>query len=102
MGDINPRDNEDMTPVHCAAQFGRAKHIALLNEGSFLLLHTASVPSVRNVPALLILLSVLTADADVTAVDIEGKTALHWTVNNPDSSSILALVEAYPPLTSKR
>lgn len=35
MGDINPRDNEGMTPVHCAAQLGRAKHILLLNEGQF-------------------------------------------------------------------
>ncbi len=35
MGDINPRDNEGMTPVHCAAQLGRPKHILLLNEGKF-------------------------------------------------------------------
>lgn len=35
MGDINPRDNEGMIPVHCAAHFGRAKHILLLNEGRF-------------------------------------------------------------------
>lgn len=33
MGDINPRDNEGMTPLHCAAHFSRPKHISLLCEG---------------------------------------------------------------------
>lgn len=39
MGDINPCDNESMTPLHCAAQFGRHKHIALLNQGTLLYAH---------------------------------------------------------------
>ena len=38
------------------------------------------------------------ADCDYTALDIEGKTALHWTVDNPDSSCIEALVNCYPSL----
>jgi len=45
--------------------------------------------------------AVLTAEADVTAVDVEGKTGLHWTVSNPDSSAMLALLESYPPLIGK-
>ena len=34
MGDINPRDNEGMTPLHCAAHFCRPRHIELLHEGA--------------------------------------------------------------------
>lgn len=33
MGDINVHDVEGMTPLHCAAHLGRARHIALLNAG---------------------------------------------------------------------
>lgn len=73
-GDINPRDNEGMTPLHCAAHFGGSKHIALLSE----------------------------AEIDFTAVDIEGKTALHWTASNTDSSCIQALLNVYPPLLNKK
>eukprot|EP00731_Ephydatia_muelleri_P038669 Em0853g5a len=73
-GDINPKDNEGMTPLHCAALFGRPKHISLLNE----------------------------AECSLVAVDIEGKTALHWTANNSDPSCVLALMEAYPPLLNRR
>ena len=32
-GTVNPRDNEGMTPVHCAAHFGRPRHIQLMDEG---------------------------------------------------------------------
>lgn len=32
-GNINPKDNEQMTPVHCAAQYNAAKHITIMNEG---------------------------------------------------------------------
>ena len=42
------------------------------------------------------------AECDLTAVDNEGKTALHWTLQNPDSSCVQALVDAYPPLLNKR
>ena len=41
-------------------------------------------------------------DCDCTAIDNEGKTALHWTVTNKDPSCILALVDAYPPLLNRR
>ena len=33
LGDINPKDSEDMTPLHCAAQFGRVRNVLLLSEG---------------------------------------------------------------------
>ena len=42
------------------------------------------------------------AGCDCTAVDNEGKTALHWTVTNKDPGCILALIEAYPPLLNRR
>lgn len=32
-GNINPKDKEQMTPVHCAAQYNAAKHITIMNEG---------------------------------------------------------------------
>ena len=35
MGDINVHDVEGMTPLHCAAHLGRARHIALLNAGKY-------------------------------------------------------------------
>ena len=42
------------------------------------------------------------AGCDCTAVDNEGKTALHWTVTNKDPGCIIALIEAYPPLLNRR
>lgn len=41
-------------------------------------------------------------DCDCTAVDNEGKTALHWTVTNKDPSCVLALIDAYPPILNRR
>jgi hypothetical protein len=38
MGDINIHDVEGMTPLHCAAHLGRARHIAILNEGRLILI----------------------------------------------------------------
>ena len=43
-----------------------------------------------------------TAECDFSAVDIEGRTALHWTVTNPNPSALNALVQAYPPLLNER
>ena len=40
MGEINPRDNEGMTPLHCAAHFARPKHIVLLSEGTSAFIYT--------------------------------------------------------------
>lgn len=42
------------------------------------------------------------AECDFSAVDIEEKTALHWTASNPDASCIQALVDAYPSLLNKK
>ena len=42
------------------------------------------------------------AECDFSLVDIEGRTALHWTVGNPDASCIHALVDAYPPLLNRK
>lgn len=33
LGNVNPQDGEGMTPLHCAAEFGRPRHILLLSEG---------------------------------------------------------------------
>lgn len=33
MGNRDPRDHEDMTPLHTAAHFCRPRHIALPHEG---------------------------------------------------------------------
>lgn len=33
MGDINVRDDEGMSPLHCAAQYCRPKHVQVLFEG---------------------------------------------------------------------
>lgn len=43
-----------------------------------------------------------TAECDFSAVDIEGRTALHWTVSNTNPSALNALVQAYPPLLNER
>ncbi len=42
------------------------------------------------------------ADCDFTVVDVDQKTALHWTAENSDSGCIQALIEAYPPLLNKK
>ena len=35
-------------------------------------------------------------------MDIEGKTALHWTVTNPDPTAFYALLQAHPPLLNRQ
>ena len=47
-------------------------------------------------------LYVYIAECDFSAVDIEGRTALHWTVDNPNSTALNALVQAYPPLLNEQ
>lgn len=88
-GDINPRDGEGMTPVHCAAQMGSARHITLLIEGT-------------NISSLIYSHTSLIANSDFSAIDIEGKTALHWTVENKDSSCLNTIIEYYPHLLNKQ
>jgi len=44
----------------------------------------------------------LTAECDFSAVDIEGQTALHWTVANPDPTAFYALLQAHPPLLNRQ
>lgn len=95
MGNVNVHDIEGMTPLHCAAHLGRPRHIALLNEGKAINhIHLSVQARVAKKNAV--------AECDCTAVDNEGKTALHWTVSNKDPSCILALVDAYPPLLNRR
>ena len=90
MGDTNVRDNEGMCPLHCAAQYCKPRHVHVLYEGIWL----------NNDKTMKHCLSCITciAECDFTIVDIEGKTALHWTVDNPDSSCIEALVYCFPSL----
>ena len=54
-----PAHQEDMTPLHWACFHNHAKHAQML----------------------------LAANANVAAVDIEGKNALHWTSGNKDASA---------------
>lgn len=42
------------------------------------------------------------AGCDFSAVDIEEKTALHWTVGNKDSACVQALLDTYPPLLNRQ
>ena len=42
------------------------------------------------------------AGANPTAVDIEGKTSMHWTVTNTDSSCVNALHTASPAIVNLR
>ena len=46
--------------------------------------------------------NVYIAECDFSAVDIEGRTAVHWTVTNPNPSALNALIQAYPPLLNER
>ena len=32
-GEMTPRDEEGMTPVHCAAQYCRPRHLELMGQG---------------------------------------------------------------------
>ena len=91
MGDINPRDNEGMTPLMCAAQYNKPRHIILMNEGkkSHIFFDTTAVFSI-------------TAECDFTAADIEGRTALHWTADNTDPACIHAIIDSYPPLLNQQ
>ena len=38
------------------------------------------------------------ANCDFRAIDIEGKTALHWAAENIDSACIQALTDCFPSL----
>jgi len=42
------------------------------------------------------------AECDFSAVDIEGRTAVHWTVTNSNPSALNALLQAYPPLLNEQ
>ena len=95
MGDINVHDVEGMTPLHCAAHLGRSRHITLLNSGIVL-------SACKNDISFNSSMCSAAAGCDCTAVDNEGKTALHWTVMNKDPGCILALIDAYPPLLNRR
>ena len=58
-----------------------------------------------NIPVsnlLIYLLVICVAECDFSLVDIEGRTALHWTISNPDASCIHALVDSYPPLLNRK
>lgn len=88
-GDINPKDNEGMTPVHCTAQMGTSKHVVQLIEGK---------PVLQS----LLIRRCSVANCDFSDVDIEGKTALHWTVENKDLSCLHTIVEYYPHLLNKQ
>ena len=102
MGNINPIDGEGMTPIHCAAQFGRPRNIQLLTEGSSLYndVLSLSINTLPHTPTLCV--HILLAGCDLTAVDIDEKTALHWTANNRDPSCVQALLDAYPPLLNRQ
>lgn len=67
-------DNDRMVPLQVAAQFGRSKHIAML----------------------------LKAGANAECTDIEGKTSLHWCLNNTDTDSIITLCKACPAILNAR
>ena len=45
---------------------------------------------------------VISAACDFAAVDMEEKTALHWTAGNRDSACMQALLDIYPPLLNRR
>lgn len=42
------------------------------------------------------------AGCNFTKTDIEGKTAVHWTVDNIDGSCLHAIVDRYPHLLNKQ
>ena len=56
---------------------------------------------VCNFSALCFLL-IPSAGCDFTAVDIEQKTALHWTAGNRDAACVQALLDTYPPLLNRQ
>ena len=85
-----------MTPLMCAAQYARPRHIELLYEGK-----SCDTPSLES-NQLTNWAWLGTAGADITAVDIEEKTALHWTARNPDAACVHVLLSIYPPLLNNR
>lgn len=92
-GNINPQDKEGMSPVHCAAQFGSAKHIALMIEG------------IVNAYSIIIIytnFAIFIANCDFSVVDIERKTVLHWTVDNKDMTCLHAIVNHSPYLLNRQ
>ena len=100
LGDINPIDGEGMTPLHCAAQYGRPRHIILLSEG---IIYITLKPFVHAGHQLNYYhLTQYIAGCDFSTVDIEMKTALHWTASNRDSACVEALLDAYPPLLNRQ
>ena len=63
-------------------------------------MHTHSTQSNAYILAIYNQFSV--AECDFSAVDIEGRTALHWTITNPNPSALNSLIQAYPPLLNER
>ena len=95
MGETEIHDQEGMTPLMCASQYARPRHIALLYEGK-----SNHRFKLRNLVT--VMLNLVVAGADITAIDIEQKTALHWTARNPDPSCVQELLNIYPPLLNNR
>eukprot|EP00117_Sycon_ciliatum_P032239 scpid22323/ scgid0979/ Inversin len=73
-GDVDLVDKEAMTALHVAAHCGKAQHLSTL----------------------------LKAGASPKAVDMEGKTAMHWAVTNTDATCITTLHQAYPAIVNMR
>ena len=42
------------------------------------------------------------AGCSFTMVDVEGRTALHWTADHTTDDALLAVLRAYPPLLNRR
>ena len=150
-----------MTPVHCAAQYCRPRHLELLDQGIEYVLaynkntHTyvcmymytvyvctfmhMCICTFKHCPRVYRMLictytytcifsmcmmyvykryvrtytyvcicmySLCTYDSvagcSFTMVDVEGRTALHWTTDHTTDDALLAVLRAYPPLLNRR